>query len=362
MQSRAIVIAVAGALFAPAVYADTVNVNVYGELRLGLENINGATTNAANNVPATTIRAVDNTSIFGVKGSEDLGDDWLAKFQLEGALHADNGTTNPAALNTRNTFVALGQAHIGTLLVGQYDSPYKVARGYLTATPVDNSTAEVSTFWGHAKGTGTFYTRQADTVQYLSPTWAGFNFRVGYAPDTAKSTTANKQRWSLAGIYDGSRLFGSVAYENRADNAAPILTGSYRATAATAGVKIGHGDVAVGWEHFSGADSISANKAATIAQTNVYLATNWQFAEHWNVGGHFARAGSSNTGNDDSAHVLSVGVRYDLSKRTNVTSYYSHISNGSKATFYFNVNAEAGTGVQPGESPNVIGFGINHKF
>ena len=345
-MKKAIVIAVAGALIAPAVYADTVNVNVYGKLRLGVENINGATNTLTN----SSVRVVDNTSVLGFKGSEDLGNDWLAQFQVEGGLKADGDTA--ASLNTRNTFVAIKQANIGTLLVGQYDTPYKVARGYLAKTPVEDSTAEVSTLWGHDKSGNAFYTRQNSSIQYQSPTWAGFDFRVGYGPDEAKTATTNKQRWSFAGFYDGAHAFASIAHETRADATAKNDAAS--ANAITGGAKIGTGDIAVGWEHFSTNGAIN--------QHNLYLATNWKIADSWNVGGHYGYASSSDTGKADGAHVVSLGVRYDLSKRTDVTTYYSHISNEKNGQYNFNVNPEGGANVVAGKGPSVFGFGINHKF
>ena len=81
--------------------ADSVNVNVYGTLRGGVEWI-GKGANAKG-VPAW--RVVDNASVLGFKGAEDLGDAWFLLWQAEGTLEADGDADGK--LNSRNTFVGL---------------------------------------------------------------------------------------------------------------------------------------------------------------------------------------------------------------------------------------------------------------
>lgn len=54
------------------VQADTGNINIYGKLRVGVEMINGAGLSSGKN-GTQQIRVVDNASVFGFKGVEDLG-------------------------------------------------------------------------------------------------------------------------------------------------------------------------------------------------------------------------------------------------------------------------------------------------
>ena len=62
-------------------------------------------------------------SRWGIRGSEDLGDDLKAKFQLEGTAPVDTGGIG-AALFSRNTFVGLSGG-FGTIHLGNMDTIFK---------------------------------------------------------------------------------------------------------------------------------------------------------------------------------------------------------------------------------------------
>ena len=102
-------------------------------------------------------------------------------------------------------------------------------------------------------------------------------------------------------------------------------------------------------------------------QRNVYLAGNVQLAEHWNFGGHYARAGKQGEAADTGASQLSLGVRYDFTKRTDLTLYFSRINNQTKAKY--KLGADNGALPQDsagkeiaGADPQVVGLGLNHRF
>lgn len=349
MNKQIIVLAVSSALMASTVMADTVNVNVYGRVRAAVESVNGAGDPTGKNAESQ-IRLVDNSSVLGFKGVEDLGDGLSALWQAEGSLEADGDSDG--RLNSRNTFVGL-KGDFGTVLLGQNDTPYKLLKKFVSTGVVEDSTAEISALYG--KGVGqNFYTRQKSTIQYLSPNWSGFDFKIGYAPDESKTAATNKAAVSLSASYDHEVFFVNAAYENRADAAGTAPTvDSADALHINAGYKFGKsGSVAVGYETIS---------AASADQDNIYLTTTWKFTDTLSGGLNYAIAGEANDVDETGASMLALGLQYDLSKRTSVQTYFAMIKNDDGAKYNFGDN-KLDVGVVPGEDPRVFGLGVAHKF
>jgi len=81
MQKKLIALAVVAAFSAPA-FADNANFNLYGAANLSFDHIDSGT--ATNGTSGTSSnRNASNTSKFGFKGSDDLGDDLKAVYQVE---------------------------------------------------------------------------------------------------------------------------------------------------------------------------------------------------------------------------------------------------------------------------------------
>ena len=72
-RNKILAAAIVAALAAPPqAVADTANVNVYGKLDLSYNIINTGTSGATSGT--TSNRVSSNTSLFGLKGSQDLGE------------------------------------------------------------------------------------------------------------------------------------------------------------------------------------------------------------------------------------------------------------------------------------------------
>lgn len=343
-MKKLLITAVAAALATPTAWADTVNVNVYGRLRAAVESINGAGAPAGKN-GQSQLRLVDNSSVLGFKGAEDLGDGYVLNWQAEGQLEADGDADGK--LNSRNTFIAL-KADWGTLLLGKNDTPYKLAGRALRDTSLNDTTGELAGVLNRGLGQN-FYTRQASTLQYHSPKWAGFDFKLGFAPDEAKTAAANKQRISLSAGWENEQLLLSGAWEQRSDVTA---TDSADALLLVAGYKFGaKGTVSAGFERISLGDA---------DQDNVFVAGRYKLSDDFSVSAHVGLAGEANDVADTGATLAGVGAQYDLSRRTSVSAYFTQIRNDSGASYNFNDNAI--DQLVAGNDPRVFGLGINHVF
>lgn len=349
MKKKLLVSAVAIAIAAPVAQADTVNVNVYGRIRAAVEYVNGTGVTGGKN-DIDQVRVVDNSSILGFKGAEDLGDGWVLNWQAEGQLEADGDSDGK--LNSRNTFVAIKSDTWGTLLGGKSDTPFKQAGRFLRDTSLNDTSGELAAILNRGVGQN-FYTRQASTVQYLSPKFGGFDFRLGYAPDESKSTATNKYRVSAAAGFENQFLHATLGYETRPDSVgtAPALNDA-NAALVTVGVKLGtKGHIT------AGAEQIWYDSAE---QTNLFLAAKYKVTDEVTLSAQLAQAGEADGADETGATLYGVAVQYDLSKRSNFVLYATGIENGEKAKYSFNDN----TIDQPvaGQSPWVLGLGFNHTF
>lgn len=347
MNKQMIVVAVAGALAASSVMADTVNVNVYGRIRAAGEYVSGSGAAAGKN-GQKQMRVVDNSSVLGFKGTEDLGDGLTLLWQAEGQLEADGDTDGK--LNSRNTFISLKNDY-GTILAGKNDTPYKQTKKGVTAAILEDGTSEISAVFGkYNGGAQAFYTRQSSTVQYISPVMKGFEFKIGFAPDEAKTSSTNKTRVSTSLGFDHEMFYVLGGFESRAD--AVAADKSAKAMIINGGYKFGkNGSVGAGYEQVS-SDSDD--------QKNLYLTANYKFDDKYSVGANFAKAGKAGSIANSGATMISVGANYDFSKRTSVTAYYAQIKNQAAGKYNFGDNAIEQ--LVTGSTPKVLGLGLTHKF
>src|SRR6476660_1829429 len=172
MNKKLIALAVAGACVAPAAMAQSANpVTLYGRVYATLEQVQAKGGSAAE--VSSRTRVSDQSSLLGVRGTEDLGGGLKAFFQLETGFKVDQNDTTFAA---RNSAVGL-QGAWGSVLLGRWDTPYKTVTtaidpfgdltlGGYTAVMNGNGVRGVTS-------TNAFDRRETNNVQYWSPSWAG---------------------------------------------------------------------------------------------------------------------------------------------------------------------------------------------
>ncbi len=200
MNKKLMALAVAGAL-APAT-ALAQNYSIYGRLTLGVDTYEakGSTdlTAAGNSVPANDYakrsRVFDNGSRVGFRGTEDLGGGVRAEFLIETGVNVDNGSTTGQG-GQANSSSGVWGSRIGH--VGLSGSMGLVTWGRSNVYWTNGTIEQVGANWlniGCQVCTGTFgrgmgvgVTRVSNTMQYTSPTWAGFNFVASYSPSRAEA-------------------------------------------------------------------------------------------------------------------------------------------------------------------------------
>ena len=383
MNKKLIALAVAGACVAPTVMAQTANpVTLYGRAYATFESVEakgGATPVARRN------RVTDQASYVGVRGTEDLGGGLKAFFQMEwgyrlddngtgilnvnqaavaGAQGAAQGATAATVANVNNTPFsgrnsAIGlQGGFGSILLGRWDTPMKV-----TQTAVDPyGDLTLGDITGAALRQGNFSLRMGNSVQYWSPTWAGFSVRGLYVANEAKNSNRNPGMWGGSVAYSAGNLYVAYAYEKhdnfRAGN--PIENESEEGNALAASYKFGNLKLSGQYGEYE--------RTNTAKQKSYAVGLEWAFGKNVLLFLYQnSKDGGSNvaTGTPPAApaqpecDMYSIGYRYDFSRRTFFIASYTKVDNKIGSLCNFGTETIA---IGANQDPQGVGLGVRHLF
>ncbi|MDQ3027818.1 MAG: porin [Pseudomonadota bacterium] len=361
MNKKLIALAVAGACFASDAMAQTANpVTLYGRAYLTLESIE-----AKGSSPLVRrTRIEDQSSLLGVRGTEDLGGGLKAFFQLETAFRLDQAGTGFA---NRNSGVGL-QGGWGSFLMGRWDSPFKVAT--IAVDPFGDLTIGGITVANNDQGN--FDNRFANNLQYWSPNFGGFAFRLASQVDENRtsfacgSTTAAgqcKPRNMAANVtFTRGPIYAFAAYEEHKDITATVR----EEEGAAVGGSFAFGPVKLGglYEEFKrnpqSGDGFHKRKSwmASVVWT---LGNNQFIYQHQDSeGGNRATVTATTLAVATSAEcdVDAVGYQYNFSRRTFFLAQYVRVDNK-------NSNSTCGSGQfgsGAGADPRGVSLGLRHVF
>ena len=346
MKKSLIALAVASAVSAPA-FAATSNVDVYGQLTVSYDYLN--TDSKLANADKKLHRISSNASRFGFKGSEDLGGGLAAIWQIENQLNMDAGFFTTGL---RNTFVGLKSDAMGTVLLGNYDSPYKTATGKLDIFA--DTAGDFNNIVGNVQGATPFDQRLPSTVQYMTPSFNGLSGALAYAAknEGGNGITANPSTWALNGMYENGPLFGSLAYEKHTN-----FSGTNDQSGVKAGVGYKFGDLALGliYERLS-------ETGSTVTDRNAWYLNGAYTMGNIVLKAAYGQAGDGDTVAETGAKSYTLGGDYVLSKRSKMYALYSKTKNDAGGTY--GIGAGQGSAYAPaaGEDPSVFSLGMRHSF
>jgi predicted porin len=219
MKKKLLALAVAGALAPAFAMAQTSNVTLSGQLKLGYEyiDVDGARGSAGYD---NIYRVANETSWVRLSGSEDLGNGLRAVFQIESEV---NGDVQGGFWASRNSGVGLSSNALGTLMFGRWDAHY-----------TSHGAVEGAGFGGNAlalkanslnllmsvNGLGFAGSRLSNVIRYVTPTWAGFSVEGIYSLDSEPATPFNGQRgrpteWALTARWGAGPANAFLSYISR---------------------------------------------------------------------------------------------------------------------------------------------------
>jgi len=343
MKKSLIALAIASAVSAPA-FAATSNVDIYGKLHFAVSMYDDQddTLDQINEMQFSS-----NASRIGFKGAEDLGGGLSAIWQIESGINIDEGNGSWAS---RNTFLGL-KGDWGTALGGKHDTPLK-----LVGRAVDlfgDTIADSRNVLG-----GGSDARASNVVAYISPNFSGFNVIAAYVTDfTGNTTTApdadDKDVYNLNATYSNGPLYIGGAYGDGNGHEAAGLGSHWRLAA---GYTFGNFKVVGQY------DSLEDDSTTVGTQNGDYDA--WMLGASYTMGAMVFKgnymAGEYDGVNGAEPEQWTVGMDYNLSKRTSVYALYadgdSIVLGGGAGS-----SDQIGSGAANGDV-NAFSVGVTHSF
>ncbi|CAG4884935.1 Porin [Georgfuchsia toluolica] len=390
MQKKLIALAIAG-LASTAVFAQT-NVTLYGVADVTLESVK--TSNAG---PLTTLsdadygntgRVTSNSSYVGIKGTENLGNGLNALFQFETGFSADTGIYNGSG---RDTFVGLSSQDFGTILAGNLTGATRALGNRMEMLPGNAGVGTAVSLLGNplnggnTGNTGTFDTRFANTVAYMTRNYNGLDFMVDYSfgenkqleDGTGAGTQNGTKTWEIGANYvnggwDLGYVYGRL---DTGDNIAGNVDLVKNHRLGLGYTFDGGHKVTFQWDRqefdpVGGGGDVKQNSYSLQGKYMVTpsggLIADYTVAKDLDSGG---------TISDTGAKLITVGYLQNLSKRTMIKALYSRISNDDFAAYNFSTGAVGATnsaasvfagtntaGFGPGADVSAFAVGVRHSF
>ncbi len=393
MQKKIIALAVAAAFSAPA-FAENANVTLYGKVDVDFESVstnnpNGTTANvnpftvtAAGTNPSRITRVATNASRFGIKGSEDLGGGLNAIYQYEVQMDANGNGGNGLGNGTRNSGVGLKGDSFGQVIFGIWDTPYKVAHNkvelfdnthFASATNLIGRSGATTTVAGTTVGTAaaqSFVTRLKQSVQYSSPSFAGFDVKVAYGTDMAPvganalgtNVALNKRTLSVAATFEQELFYVALANETAYDAAVSgTAKGNNSASRLVGAFKFGDaGFVGVTVEQMKITDAGAvANTVESHNRKGYELAGSYKIDAH-RIGASYVKMGNLGTYQETGATQIALRYGFNFSKRSELYAMYAKLTNKK----YGQYNFSAGNTITSSAGATMSGFGVGivHSF
>ncbi|AJK49364.1 porin [Burkholderia plantarii] len=346
------------------------SVTLYGRIDGGIQYINhvaNATRTGTSNL--WSAEGGDwGTSMFGLKGVEDLGGGTSTIFDLETAFQVMNGTTGGGRMFSRRAYVGLKNNEWGTLQAGR--NLFIDSDGVWEFDPfVQQAFSSASLVRGRN------WQQTSNNIEYHSPVWNGFDVQGQFAfgNQTSFNTGPNNDFGRSDGImlsyhsplFDVRGIYDELRNSNgKMDN---VFTASREYFVGT-NVYVQKFKVQAAYTHYSAPDTPTglADRA-----DHIWLGATYTATPAWAVtaGGFYVRVGSGggDATHDPSGHAIMyvLGTTYNLSKRTFLYGTVAYMRNSGNSDFSLiatSRDSTSGTNPLTGESQTGAYVGIMHNF
>ncbi|CAD6508326.1 Outer membrane porin protein 32 [Paraburkholderia hiiakae] len=368
------------------------SVTLYGRLDMGVAYMNGIGAGGTANTPAThgssqvqLESGYWGTSLWGMKGVEDIGGGNKVLFHLEGSFSTANGSLGSAgSLWNRWATVGVANDQFGTLLAGRM---LFISNGIWDFDPFGQSN------WSSASMVrGRNWPQSSNNISYQSPNWMGFDMYGQYAFSNATNWNGNgstsqgreaglqltytSSLFQIRGLYDEIRNpdNGSLGGNYNALNGGTVATGSQangngvfaysRDYMAMFNVFLGAFKIQGGYEAIRSAGMSGQLIGQPTTLDHEWGGVTWQMTPAAALIAAVYHVNANNGGGN--ATLYTVGGSYNLSKRTLLDIQAGTVQNSKTANFGLNANnfgtAAATTNPLPGHSQVGVYAGIQHSF
>lgn len=310
------------------------NVVIYGTIDTGL----GRTyTDAAN---ANMVTSYDSTTLFGFRGSEDLGNGLKVNFQLEAdGVKSDTGDWSNGF--RRQSWVGLSGS-FGEVMMGRTTTPQNRLMGTFDLNNTADGSSALKVLGLAANGSLTS-SRQDNQIQYATPKLGGFQARVayGFSETVSGSATEKKDFLQLAANYQLNGLTLGAAFQPKSQSAQSAVGTTDNRNGFALGAKYNFGILE--------ASALYTRNEKTSEGDGWGLGIAAPIGKAVRVGAQYARITKHSSSAVKGSNAVELFADYALSKRT---SFYAN---------YGRVNSKAETWKKL-QRNNTFAVGITHKF
>ncbi|SAK96519.1 exported outer membrane porin [Caballeronia pedi] len=349
------------------------SVTLYGRLDAGLEYMNGVPAGSGTSHRFRAESGDWGTSLWGLKGAEDLGGGNRAVFQLEGSFNTMTGQ-GPAnnGLFNRWATVGISNNQFGTMLLGR---ELFISNGIWDFDPFGQSN------WSSASLVrGRNWPQSSNNISYQSPKVAGFDFYGQYALSNATNwngngTTAQGREAGAQLTYTAPLFQVRGIYDEIRNPSNGSLGGSYsdggngayaysREYTAMLNVFLGQFKLQGGYQAIRSAGMTGQLPGQPTTLDHEWGGVTWQATPAAAlIGAVYHVNGNNGAGN---ATIYTVGGSYNLSRRTLLDIQVATVQNSKTANYGLNANnfGSAASTDNPlvGHSQTGVYAGIQHSF
>jgi predicted porin len=378
----------AAALMSAGVIAHAqTSVTLYGRLDAGIEYISGLPNNSYTG-STSRWRAESGdwgTSLWGMKGAEDLGGGTKAVFQLEGSFSTVTGSLGSAgSIWNRWATVGLSDNTYGTFLLGR---ELFISNGVWDFDPFGQSN------WSSASLVrGRNWPQSSNNISYQSPKIAGFDVYGQYSLSNATAWNGNGTTpqgreaglqatyttalFQLRGMYDEIRnpLNGQLNGQaiTGAGGANPLPSGPFnysREYTAAANVFLGPFKLQAAYQAIRSAGITASTPGVPTTLDHEWGGITWQATPAAAAIAAVYHVNGNNGGGN--ATIYTIGGTWNLSKRTLLDLQIASVRNSKAANFGLDANSVGAGGTVngpynenplPGHSQTGAYAGIQHVF
>ncbi|TDG08160.1 porin [Paraburkholderia guartelaensis] len=325
------------------------------------------------------------SSIFGMKGTEDLGGGYAANFKLQGSFNSSTGQTGlnssatASAMFNQVTTVGVS-GPFGKIDFGRQFAPMAYAMAetdvrnaqYFGSTLTAWLTMNTMSGWAGNNTNaqiGALYDDNA--IVYNSPSFYGLSTALEYAPGGVAGQLQGGTRESAILKYSGFGLNADAVYYNGHDANPYGYTNPPTATPATGlnnnrfvyfGAKYTWHGFSVSGSFANGRNPANTNgvpKSLTVSgDFDMWTGgLGYRFSPAFDVtSGVYYLKDNRNNANQSTAYVI--GADYSLTRRTQVYAQAGYVSNRGQ----MNQELIYGTPVAPGRNTTAVNVGLRHTF
>jgi len=355
---------------------------IYGILDFsGISSSNAGSTSSVQNTQSLT-GVADGTwlpSLWGMKGSEDLGDGMKAIFQLESNMSAINGTAGDTTTQTPATYrlfdrfatVGLSSNEMGTIRFGQMLDPTFLESVVEQARGVTHSgnlgLKMILTYGNDASATSSSIAgvMSSNWIMYNSPKISDVTVDVGYKSGNAAGAQSNSSGTFLAAHYVKNGLTVNVSTQNQNDS-----NNQNKLTKNLVGAMYTFGDWTVEgqWQSYRSANALGSTFVNNSSQK--IDATGTQFGVAYNLTPKLQLSAQYDAVNDNTLNVrptdLTIGANYALGSHTHLYALYENAQSGAinatQAACLTGWSVLYGQGKGGIGTQSAVALGINHVF